>query len=120
MIISFFYILGGSVLFLLHGILSLVNFVIPQAFTNAVSYVVQYAFIFNGVFPVETLFYAIFTFLIAYSTIYGVKFTFWLISFLPFFHEKEFPTVPKNEINQYQRSSRVVNLKGRRWVNLKK
>lgn len=83
MIPALFQMLGWSVLSLLNGVLATLNFVIPDQIESAFSYLINSTLVFQGVFPVQTLWAVVFTYLTAYILIFAFRIFIMILNVLP-------------------------------------
>lgn len=73
--------------FLFSGInlfLSAINFVIPDQISDSITWFFGYGYIFQGVFPVDTLYMAIGTIATVWGLLYGLNMFLHLLENIPF------------------------------------
>ena len=83
MLYSFLLFVGGSLLQILSSIFGVIEFFIPDAFSDAIAYVVSYLGYWQGIFPISTMLSAVATF-VTFLTGYAiVKLVLWGYHLIP-------------------------------------
>lgn len=83
MIVGFFYLLAGSVLHLLGILLNIVSVLIPEQIGNALVWFFSKTAIFNGIFPVGTLFEALSWLLVILFAVWMGRLAIWALNLIP-------------------------------------
>lgn len=91
MIIGFLMILGGALLQVISGILSLVNLLVPDAVFDAIVWFFSYVTYLRGVIPVENMLTAVVFYLTVFLGVYLVKIGLWLIAHIPSLNQNQLP-----------------------------
>lgn len=83
MIPAIFQLIGWTGLQALNLILSTLSFILPDQIEEGISYLINTTLVFNGIFPVSTLWSVIFTFLSAWLLVLAVRVIFMFINIIP-------------------------------------